>query len=52
MYKAKRVWCQVQGNQMKVSKSLFPGESHKMCLIPPIMSCKYTCEVLSPMEAC
>lgn len=30
MYKVKRAWCQVQGNQAQVSKSLFQ-ESHKMC---------------------
>lgn len=31
------------GNQAQTSKSLLPGESHRLCLIPPAMSCDNTC---------
>lgn len=31
-------------------QSPLPVESHRMCLIPPVLSCDNTCEMLSPKK--
>lgn len=36
-----------RGNQELASKSPFPTESHRMCLIPPALNCDNMCEMLS-----
>lgn len=40
-----------KGNQVQDSKSPFPVESLRTCLIPLVMSCDNTCEMLPTREA-
>ena len=39
-----------RGDQEQASKSPFPVESHRWCLVSP-RSCANTCEISSPREA-